>query len=124
MKLKNSYFYSLREAPKDEESISAILLSRAGYIKKSSAGIYMFLPLGLKVKKNIEKIIREEMDKTGSQELIMPCMMPEDLYVASGRRENFGSSMFSLEDRSGKKMVLGPTHEELFLLQINESQLL
>lgn len=116
MKLKNSYFYSLREAPKDEESISAILLSRAGYIKKSSAGIYMFLPLGLKVKKNIEKIIREEMDKTGSQELIMPCMMPEDLYVASGRRENFGSSMFSLEDRSGKKMVLGPTHEELFAI--------
>ncbi|HQB32134.1 MAG TPA: proline--tRNA ligase [Erysipelotrichaceae bacterium] len=114
MKLKNSYFYSLREAPKDEESISGILLNRAGFIKKSSAGIYMFLPLGLRVKRNIENIIREEMDKTGSQELIMPCMMPEEVYVASGRRENFGSSMFSLEDRAGKKMVLGPTHEELF----------
>lgn len=114
MKLKNSYFYSLREAPKDEESISGILLNRAGYIKKTSAGIYMFLPLGLKVKNNIEKIIREEMEKTGCQELIMPCMIPEDVYIASGRRKNFGNSMFSLEDRAGKKMVLGPTHEELF----------
>ena len=114
MKLKNSYFYSLREAPKDEESISGILLNRAGFIKKTSAGIYMFLPLGLKVKNNIEKIIREEMEKVGCQELIMPCMIPEDVYIASGRRENFGNSMFSLEDRAGKKMVLGPTHEELF----------
>ena len=114
MKLKNSYFYSLREAPKDEESISGILLNRAGFIKKTSAGIYMFLPLGLKVKNNIEKIIREEMEKAGCQELIMPCMIPEDVYIASGRRENFGNSMFSLEDRAGKKMVLGPTHEELF----------
>lgn len=114
MKLKNSYFYSLREAPKDEESISGILLNRAGYIKKTSAGIYMYLPLGLKVKRNIENIIREEMNKIESQELIMPCMMPEEVYIASGRRENFGNSMFSLEDRAGKKMVLGPTHEELF----------
>ncbi len=116
MKLKNSYFYSLREAPKDEESISGILLNRAGYIKKTSAGIYMYLPLGLKVKKNIENIIREEMDRIDCQELIMPCMMPEDVYIASGRRENFGDSMFSLEDRAGKKMVLGPTHEELFAI--------
>ncbi len=114
MKLKNSYFYSLREAPKDEESISGILLNRAGFIKKTSAGIYMYLPLGLKVKRNIENIIREEMENAGCQELIMPCMMPEELYIASGRRENFGSSMFALEDRAGKKMVLGPTHEELF----------
>ena len=72
MKLRNSFFYSLRENPKDEESTSGILLNRGGYIRKSGAGVYMFMPLGLKVKTNIENIIREEMDKTGCQELIMP----------------------------------------------------
>ncbi len=114
MKLNNSYFYTLREDPKDEESTSGILLSRAGYIKKSSAGVYMYLPLGYKVLMNIEEIIREEMNKTGSQELLMPCLIAEDYYISSGRRANFGSSMFSLKDRFGKTMVLGPTHEELF----------
>jgi len=116
MKLKNSYFYTLREEPKDEESISGKLLTRAGFIKKTSAGVYMFLPLGLKVKANIENIIRDEMNKAGSQELIMPALLPEDVYVASGRRANFGSSMFTLKDRAGKSMVLGPTHEELFCI--------
>ena len=114
MKLKNSYFYTLRENPNDEESTSGILLIRGGYIKKSSSGIYMYLPLGYKVLNNIQNIIREEMDKTGCQELLMPCLLPEDYYVSSGRRANFGSSMFSLQDRFNKTMVLGPTHEELF----------
>lgn len=116
MKLKNSYFYTLRESPKDEESTSGILLCRGGFIKKTSAGDYMFLPLGYKVKCNIEKIIREEMNAIGCQELAMPCLLPEDVYVASGRRANFGNDMFSLKDRSGKPMVLGPTHEELFAI--------
>ncbi|MDO4378787.1 MAG: proline--tRNA ligase [Erysipelotrichia bacterium] len=116
MKLKNSYFYTLRESPKDEESASGILLTRAGFIKKTSAGDYMFLPLGFKVKSNIENIVREEMNNIDCQELCMPCLLPEDVYVASGRRANFGSSMFSLKDRSGKPMVLGPTHEELFAI--------
>ena len=114
MRLNNSYFYTLRENPKDEESTSGTLLNRAGYIRKSSSGIYMYLPLGYKVLTNIEKIIREEMDKTGSQELLMPCLITEDYYISSGRRANFGSSMFSLQDRFNKTMVLGPTHEELF----------
>ena len=114
MKLNNSYFFTLREDPKDEESTSGILLTRAGFIRKSSAGVYMFLPLGLKVKDNIERIIREEMEKAGCQELTMPCLIAEDYYVASGRRNNFGTSMFSMQDRFGKTMVLGPTHEELF----------
>lgn len=114
MKLKSSYFYTLREDPKDEESASGILLTRGGYIRKSSAGIYMFLPLGLRVKNNIENIVREEMDRAGCQELTMPCLIAEDYYVASGRRSTFGASMFSLQDRFGKNLVLGPTHEELF----------
>ncbi|MBQ6654200.1 MAG: proline--tRNA ligase [Erysipelotrichaceae bacterium] len=116
MKLSNSYFYTLREDPKDEESLSGILLNRGGFIRKSSGGIYMFMPLGYKVKTNIENIIREEMNKTGCQELIMPCLIPEEVYVSSGRRDNFGSSMFALKNRFGKQMVLGPTHEELFAI--------
>ena len=116
MKLSNSYFYTLREDPKDEEYLSGILLNRGGFIRKSSGGIYMFMPLGYKVKTNIENIIREEMNKTGCQELIMPCLIPEEVYVSSGRRDNFGSSMFALKNRFGKQMVLGPTHEELFAI--------
>jgi prolyl-tRNA synthetase len=114
MKLKNSFFYTLRENVKDEDSISSNLLVRAGYIKKSSSGIYMMMPLGLKVMKNIETIIRDEMDKTGCQELLMPSLIPEDVYIASGRRAGFGHSMFSLKDRKDQPYVLGPTHEELF----------
>ncbi|MEA4874990.1 proline--tRNA ligase [Anaerorhabdus sp.] len=116
MKLKNSYFYTLRENVKDEDSKSSNLLVRAGMIKKSSAGVYMMLPLGYKVLNNITTIIREEMDATDCQELIMPSMISEDVYVASGRREGFGKSMFSLKDRFNKPFVLGPTHEELFAI--------
>ena len=114
MKLKNSFFYTLREDVKDEDSVSSNLLVRAGYIRKSSAGVYMMMPLGLKVMNKIMAIIRDEMDKTGCQELLMPALIPEDVYVASGRRAGFGSSMFSLKDRKGQPYVLGPTHEELF----------
>ena len=114
MKLKNSYFFTLRENVKDEDSVSSNLLVRAGYIKKSSAGIYMMLPLGYKVLQNIMAVIRDEMNKTGAQELLMPALIPEDVYVASGRRDGFGKSMFSLRDRKGMPYVLGPTHEELF----------
>lgn len=116
MKLKNSFFYTLRENVKDEELVSSNLLVRAGFIKKSSAGVYMMLPLGLRVMKKIEDIIRDEMDKTGCQEVLMPSLIPEDVYISSGRREGFGSSMFSLKDRKGQDYVLGPTHEELFAI--------
>ena len=114
MKLSNSYFFTLRENPADEESTSGKLLIRGGYIKKSSSGIYMFLPLGYRVFTNIQEIVREEMNKAGCQELLMPCLITEDYYIASGRRANFGPSMFTLKDRFNKTMVLGPTHEELF----------
>ena len=116
MKLKNSYFFTLREDVKDEDSVSSNLLVRAGYIKKSSSGVYMMLPLGLKVMNRINAIIRDEMDKTGCQELLMPALIPEDVYIASGRRDGFGASMFSLKDRKGQPYVLGPTHEELFAI--------
>lgn len=114
MRLSKSFFYTLRENVKDEDSASGNLLVRAGLIKKSSSGVYMLLPLGLKVFNKIENIIREEMNGVDSQELIMPTLLPEEVYIESGRRENFGKSMFSLKDRNNKNFVLGPTHEELF----------
>lgn len=116
MKLKNSYFYTLRENVKDEDSTSGNLLVRAGMIKKVSSGIYMFLPLGLKVLDNIKKIIKEEMDKAGAQEILMPSMIPEEIYDTCGRNQAMGSSMFHLKDRYNKPYVLGPTHEELFTI--------
>ena len=115
MKLCNSYFFTKREDSKDEESISANLLVRSGMIKKAGSGIYYFLPMGYKVIKNIEKIVREEMNAINSQELVMPQLLPEEVYIASGRRENFGNGMFSLKDRFDRNYVLGPTHEEMFV---------
>ena len=116
MKLSQSFFYTLREAPKDEDSISSSLLVRSGMIKKSSNGIYIIMPMGKKVLEKVENIVREEMNSHDAQELLMPALIPEDIYVASGRRENFGKNMFTLEDRYAKKYALGPTHEEMFTL--------
>ncbi len=116
MKLSNSYFYTLRENVKDEDSTSGNLLVRAGMIKKSSSGIYMIMPMGKRVLKKIEEIVREEMDAADAQELLMPAMIPEEIYEKSGRREAFGSNMFALKDRYQKNYVLGPTHEELFTM--------
>ncbi|AZK44455.1 proline--tRNA ligase [Erysipelothrix piscisicarius] len=114
MKLSKSFFYTIREDVRDEDSTSGNLLVRAGYIKKSSSGVYMYMPLGLKVKNKIENIIREEMNAIDAQEMTMPTLIPEDVYVASGRRDIIGTSMFQLDDRFKKPFVLGPTHEELF----------
>lgn len=116
MKLKNSFFYTMREDSKDEDSRSGNLLVRAGMIKKSSSGIYMIMPMGKRVLHKIENIVREEMDNAGAQELLMPALIPEEIYEKSGRREAFGSNMFALKDRYQKNYVLGPTHEELFTM--------
>jgi len=116
MKLKNSYFYTLREDAKDEESRSGNLLVRSGMIKKVGAGIYMYLPFGLKVLDKIRKIVKEEMDNAGAQELLMPSLIPSDYYETCGRVEAFGKDMFNLKDRYNKPFVLGPTHEELFTI--------
>lgn len=116
MKLSESFFYTLREDAKDEDSTSGNLLVRSGMIKKSSSGVYMIMPMGKRVLRKIESIIREEMDATGAQELSMPALILEDIYVKSGRRDAFGANMFALKDRYDKAYVLGPTHEELFAL--------
>lgn len=119
MKLQNNYFFTLRENVKDEEATSGNLLVRAGYIKKSSSGVYMYLPMGLKVLKKIEEIVREEMNAIGSLEVLMPSLIPEDVYIASNRRDLFGASMFTMKDRYKRSFVLGPTHEELFASAAN-----
>lgn len=116
MKLKGSYFFTLREDAKDEDSKSGNLLVRSGMIKKTSAGVYMMLPLGLRVVNNIKRIIKEEMDATGAQELLMPSLIPSEVYESCGRLSAFGNSMFHLKDRANHEMVLGPTHEELFTI--------
>ncbi len=114
MKLKDSYFFTLREDVRDEDSKSGNLLVKAGYIKKTSAGIYMMLPLGYRVEEKIENIIRKHMNKAGGQEVKMPALIASEYYENSGRLKGFGPSIFKLKDRTGKDMVLGPTHEELF----------
>ena len=116
MRIKGSYFYTLREDAKDEESKSGNLLVRSGMIKKVAAGIYMYLPLGLKTYKKVQEIIKEEMDRAGAQELLMPSLIPAEVYETCGRVEAFGDDMFNLKDRSNHHMVLGPTHEELFTI--------
>ena len=115
MKLCGNYFYTQKEDVKDEESVSANLLVRAGMIKKVGSGIYTFLPLGYRVLKNIENIIREEMNAISSNELVMPSILPEDVYAKSGRLDAFGDDMFRLSDRYDRHYVLGPTHEEMFV---------
>lgn len=116
MKINNSYFFTLREDAKDEESTSGNLLVRSGMVKKVGAGIYMFLPLGLRTLDKIKKIVKEEMDNAGAQELLMPSLIPSDYYETCGRVEAFGNDMFNLKDRGNKPLVLGPTHEELFTI--------
>ena len=115
MRLSEQFFYTFRENVKDEETVSGNLLVKSGMIKKIGNGIYMYMPLGLKVLRNIENIIREEMNKAGASELLMPNLLPEEAYVNSGRRENFGHDMFGLKDRYNRNLVLGPTHEEFFV---------
>lgn len=116
MKIKGSFFYTIRENIKDEESTSGNLLVKSGMIKKVSSGIYMFMPMGLRVLNNIKGIVKEEMDNTGALELLMPSLIPTDIYESCGRVKAMGSSMFHLNDRFNKPYVLGPTHEELFTI--------
>ncbi len=116
MKLSKSYFFTLREDVKDEDSRSGNLLVRSGMIKKAGSGIYIFLPLGLRVLNKIRYIVKDEMDKAGAQEVLMPSLIPRDVYETCGRVDAFGKDMFNLNDRYEKPYVLGPTHEELFTI--------
>ncbi len=102
-----------REAPADAETPSHILLARAGCIRKVSSGVYAFLPLGLRVLRKIEAIVREEMNAIGSAELLLPALMPIELFAGTKRDVEYGDLLFTLEDRHGRRQFLGPTHEEV-----------
>ena len=114
MKFSNLFLPTLRETPSEAEIVSHQLMLRAGLIRKQASGIYSFLPLGLRVIRKIEQIVREEMDAAGAQELLMSALLPAESYKESGRWEVFGPEMFRLKDRNDRDFCLGPTHEEIF----------
>ena len=113
MKYSNFFIPTLKDAPSDAEIISHKLMIRAGMIKQSSAGIYSWLPLGLLVLKKIEQIVREEQNNAGAIELLMPTIQSSDLWIKSGRYDDYGKEMLRITDRSGREMLYGPTNEEL-----------
>ncbi|HEX6515234.1 MAG TPA: proline--tRNA ligase [Nocardioidaceae bacterium] len=118
--MSSLFVRTLREDPADAEVPSHRLLVRAGYIRRAAPGIYSWLPLGLRVLRNIERIIREEMDAIGAQELQFPALLPREPYEASGRWTEYGEGIFRLKDRKGGDYLLGPTHEEMFTLVVKE----
>ena len=113
MRLSKLFGKTLRQVPAEAETISHQLLLKAGMIHQVTAGAYSYLPLGWRVLKKIEKIIREEMDAAGGQELMMPALQPLEIWEESGRSLSFGKSLFVLTDRRDRKLCLGPTHEEV-----------
>ena len=109
---------TLRDDPSDAEVASHRLLVRAGYVRRVAAGIYSWLPLGYRTFRNVEKIIREEMDQAGFQEVHFPALLPREPYEQSNRWTEYGPDLFRLKDRKGNDYLLGPTHEELFTLMV------
>jgi len=116
MRWSESLIPTLKENPREAEIPSHMLMLRAGLIKKLTSGVYTFLPVGLRVLKKIEQIIREEMDAAGCQELLMPILHPEEIYGESGRLKSFGPELFKLRDSRGRVFALGPTHEEVITM--------
>jgi len=114
MKQSQLFTKTQRNAPKDEPSVNAQLLIRAGFVDKLMAGVYTLLPLGLRVMKKIENIIREEMNAIGGQELFMPSLQPKDLWIKTGRWESM-DDLYKVKDKSGRVFALGPTHEEIIV---------
>ena len=114
MRMSKLLMPTLREVPSEAEITSHKLMLRAAMIRKLAAGVYSYLPLGLRSKSKVEQIVREEMDKAGAQELLMSALLPAEAYQASGRWEVFGPNMFTLKDRNDRDFCLGPTHEEIF----------
>lgn len=113
MKLSQLFVPTLREEPADAEVVSHRLLLRAGYIRRVTSGVYDFLPMGLRVLRNIESVVREEMNRAGAQELLMPMVQPADLWQQSGRWEKYGRELLRFKDRHDHESCLGPTHEEV-----------
>lgn len=120
MRMSKLYMPTLREVPSDAEIISHKLLLRAGLIRKLVSGVYSYLPLGKRVLSKIEKIVREEMDAIGSQEVLMSAIQPAEVWKESGRWSAYGPEMFRLHDRHEREFCLGPTHEEIFTTTVRD----
>jgi prolyl-tRNA synthetase len=113
MRYRHALIPTLKEAPADATSASHILLFRAGFVRRVGAGIYSFLPLGVRVLRKIETIIREEMNRAGAEEVLLPALLPAEYFQESGRWQSFGDTLFRLKDRKRGDYHLGPTHEEI-----------
>jgi prolyl-tRNA synthetase len=120
LRMSSLFVRTLRDDPADAEVPSHRLLVRAGYIRRAAPGIYSWLPLGLRVLRRIDAIIREEMDAIGAQELLFPALLPREPYEASGRWTEYGDAIFRLKDRKDGDYLLGPTHEEMFTLLVKD----
>jgi prolyl-tRNA synthetase len=116
--MSDLFLRTLREDPADAEVPSHKLLVRAGYVRRIAPGIYSWLPLGVRVLRNIERIVREEMDAIGGQEVHFPALLPKEPYEVTGRWTEYGDALFRLKDRKQADYLLGPTHEELFTLMV------
>jgi prolyl-tRNA synthetase len=119
-RLTHLFVRTLREDPSDAEVTSHRLLVRAGYIRRQAPGIFAWLPLGLRVRAKVEKVIREEMAAAGAQEVLFPALLPREPYEATGRWEEYGDGIFRLKDRKGADYLLAPTHEEVFTLLVKD----
>src|SRR5436853_5941968 len=113
MRWTQTFIPTLRETPADAEITSHKLLLRAGLLRKLSGGLYTFLPLGLRALKKIEQIVREEMDRAGALEVLMPALQPPEIWQKSGRYMSMTDALYKVRDRAKKEWVLGPTHEEV-----------
>ena len=113
MRLSRYFLPLLRDDPKEAEIVSHRLMLRAGLVRQSSAGIYSWLPLGFRVLRKIEEIVREEQDRAGALELLMPTIQPAEIWKESGRYEVYGKEMLRISDRHEREMLYGPTNEEL-----------
>ncbi len=113
MRLSQYPINTLRDVPADAEVVSHQLMLRAGLIRRLAAGLYTWLPLGLRVLRKVEQIVREEMDRAGALELLMPTVQPAELWQESGRWEQFGPELLRLKDRGERAFCYGPTHEEV-----------
>nr|WP_207782306.1 proline--tRNA ligase [Phytoactinopolyspora limicola] len=120
MRMSTLFLRTLREDPVDAEVVSHKLLVRAGYVRRAAPGIYSWLPLGYRVLRNVEKIVREEMDAIGAQEVHFPALLPREPYEATNRWEEYGDTLFRLQDRKKVDYLLGPTHEEMFTLLVKD----
>ncbi|MEO6882264.1 MAG: proline--tRNA ligase [Mycobacteriaceae bacterium] len=117
-RMSTLFLRTLREAPADAEVPSHRLLVRAGYVRRIAPGVHSWLPLGLRVLREVERVVREEMDAIGAQEIILPALLPREPYERTGRWTEYGPGLFRLTDRKGGDYLLGPTHEELFALTV------